>query len=91
MPSSIRSTIINGGRTRTMIEMSYGGYRRLVEPYKIEYYVRKKDGAGNEYFWGYDTTGGSSGKASIKQFFCDRIESASSTSSSFSPRYAIEL
>ncbi|WP_338550948.1 nucleotidyl transferase AbiEii/AbiGii toxin family protein [Roseovarius phycicola] len=91
MPSSIRSTIINGGRTRTMIEMSYGGYRRFVEPYKIEYYVRKKDGAGNEYFWGYDTTGGSSGKASIKQFFCDRIESASPTNSSFSPRYAIEL
>lgn len=91
MPSRIRSTIINGGRARTLIEITYGGYRRLIEPYKIEYYVRKSDGVGNEYFWGYDTSGGSSGRASIKQFFCDRIEAASATSASFSPRYAIEL
>ena len=91
MSSGIRSTIMNGGRTRTMIEMTYGGYQRLVEPYKIEYYVRKSDGAGNEYFWGFDTTGGRSGRASIKQFFCDRIESANGTNFGFSPRYAIEL
>lgn len=91
MSGATRSTIINGGHTQTMIEMSYGGHRRLVEPYKLEYYVRKSDGVGNEYFWGYDTSGGSSGRTSIKQFFCDRIETANPTNMSFSPRYAVEL
>ena len=50
-----------------MVELTYDGIRRLVEPYKLEYYVRKKDGRGFEYFWGWDTTGGRSGKIGIKQ------------------------
>jgi hypothetical protein len=57
-PSGIRNTIISAGRSRAMVELTYDGYRRLVEPYKLEYYVRKKDGRGLEYFWGWDTTGG---------------------------------
>jgi hypothetical protein len=74
-----------------MIELLYDGYRRLVEPYKLEYYVRKSDGIGNEYFWGYDTSGGKSGKVGIKQFMCDRIQSVRPTSRSFAPRYSVEL
>jgi hypothetical protein len=44
-----------------MVQLLYDGYDRLVEPYRLEYYVRKKDGRGLEYFWGWDTTGGKSG------------------------------
>ena len=58
-----------------MVQLSYDGYNRLVEPYKLEYYIRKKDGRGLEYFWGWDTSGGKSGKIGIKQFICDKIGS----------------
>jgi len=86
-----RNVIINSGRTNKLIEMSYGGYRRLVEPYSFEYKVRKRDGRGIEYFWGYDRSGGKSGKQSIKRFICDKIESVRPTNTNFVPQWAIEL
>jgi hypothetical protein len=74
-----------------MVDLTYDGFSRLIEPYKLEYYVRKKDGRGSEYFWGWDTTGGRSGKVGIKQFICDKIQSARATNRSFQPRFAVEL
>jgi hypothetical protein len=90
-PVNDRNTIINAGRTATMIELEYDGYGRLVEPYKLEYYVRKKDNRGLEYFWGWDTTGGKSGKIGIKQFICDKIQGVRPTGRSFQPQFTIEL
>jgi predicted nucleotidyltransferase component of viral defense system len=90
-PSNIRNSIVGAGRSQTMVELTYGGYQRLVEPYKLEYRVRKKDGRGLEYFWGFDTSGGSSGKTGIKQFICDEIQSVRPTTRQFSPRYPVEL
>jgi predicted nucleotidyltransferase component of viral defense system len=89
--SDVRNTIISAGRSGTMVQVSYDGYDRLIEPYKLEYYVRKKDGRGLEYFWGWDTSGGKSGKTGIKQFICDKIVSAHPTNRQFHPRYAVEL
>ena len=86
-----RNTIIGAGRTTTMVELQYDGYVRLIEPYKLEYHVRKRDGRGLEYFWGWDTSGGKSGRIGIKQFVCDKIETVRPTSLRFSPRFAIEL
>lgn len=86
-----RATIISAGRSRTMIELRYDGVTRLVEPYKLEYYVRKSDGQGLEYFWGWDTSGGRSGKIGIKQFICDKIQDVRPTASAFQPRYVVEL
>jgi predicted nucleotidyltransferase component of viral defense system len=61
-PWGVRNAIVAAGRSQTLVELVYDdGIRRLVEPYKIEYYVRKSDGVGLEYFWGYDRTGGKSG------------------------------
>ena len=74
-----------------MVELIYDDYERLVEPYSMEYYVRKRDGVGQEYFWGYDTSGGKSGRQSIKMFICDKIQSVRSTNYNFTPRYAIEF
>jgi len=88
--SGIRNTIKNAGQSLTMVELDYDGYRRLVEPYSMEYYVRK-DGVGQEYFWGYDTTGGKSGKQSIKRFICDKIESVNPTNHGFTPKYDVEF
>jgi predicted nucleotidyltransferase component of viral defense system len=90
-PSDVRNTLISAGRARMMVELLYDGYIRLIEPYKLEYYVRKKDGQGLEYFWGYDTSGGKSGKVGIKQFICDKIASVRSTNRSFHPRFTVEL
>ena len=73
-----------------MVELAYDGHNRLVEPYKLEYYVRKKDGRGLEYFWGWDTTGGRSGKV-LKQSICDKIQSVRSTARPFQPRFVVEL
>jgi predicted nucleotidyltransferase component of viral defense system len=89
--ADVRNTIIDAGRSQVMLGLSYDGYDRMVEPYKLEYYVRKKDGRGLEYFWGWDTTGGRSGKTGIKQFICDKIQSVRLTSQQFHPRYAVEF
>lgn len=89
--SDVRNTIISAGRERKVVELTYDGYDRFVEPYSMEYYIRKKDGVGQEYFWGYDTSGGKSGKQSIKMFVCDKIESCRPTTYNFSPRYAVEF
>ena len=89
--ADVRNTIIGGGRSLTMVDLTYDGFNRLIEPYKLEYYVRKKDGRGLEYFWGWDATGGRSGKVGIKQFICDKIQSVRATNRSFRPRFAVEL
>jgi len=68
-PWNARSVIVAAGRSQTLVEFTYDGFRRLVEPYKIEYYVRKSDGIGSEYFWGFDRSGGKSGRIGMKQFF----------------------
>ena len=86
-----RNAILTAGRLRTLVELTYDGFRRLIEPYKIEYYVRKSDGIGSEYFWGYDHTGGKSGRIGMKQFFCSKIQFARATDMGFIPRYPIEF
>jgi len=86
-----RQVLKSAARNRHMVEMTYEGHRRLVDPYKLEYYVRKSDGHGSEYFWGFDTSGGNSRRVGIKQFFCHQIASASESSRIFVPRYEIEL
>jgi predicted nucleotidyltransferase component of viral defense system len=90
-PSDARHTIISSGRNETMIALLYDGFERLVEPYAFEYYIRKSDGRGLEYFWGYDTTGGKSGKPGIKQFICDKIQAVRATNRQFAPRFQIQL
>ena len=89
-PSHLRTPIMEAGRTKTLLKLTYGGFERMVEPYSLKYKV-PKDGVGREYFYAYDTTGGSSGNISIKSFLSDKIESIENTSEEFEPRYLIEL
>jgi predicted nucleotidyltransferase component of viral defense system len=81
-----RQLIIEAGRSLTMIEAEYHGVRRLLEPYKLEYKVRKKDNRGFEYFWAYDRTGGRTSGPGIKSFFSDELRNISATNQSFVPR-----
>lgn len=82
-----RNIIMQAITNAKLLNMKYHGYDRVIEPYELQYYVRKSDGVGNEYFWGYDTSGGESGKIGIKQFFTSEIESFSLTENSFEPRF----
>lgn len=81
-----RQVIIEAGRSLTMIEADYHGVRRLMEPYKLEYKVRKKDNRGFEYFWAYDRTGGRTSGPGIKSFFSDELRNITATNRSFVPR-----
>jgi hypothetical protein len=48
-----------------MVDMMYDGHRRVVDPYKLEHYVRNTHGHVSEYFWGFDHTGGKGGEVGI--------------------------
>jgi predicted nucleotidyltransferase component of viral defense system len=78
--SEVRNVIATALRTQTLVEFLYDKdvRPRLIEPYRIEYYVRKSDGVGSEYFLGYDRTGGKTGPG-VKRFFCEKIRSARAT------------
>jgi predicted nucleotidyltransferase component of viral defense system len=89
--ANTRQTLVTAAHNQHMVEIIYDGYTRLVEPYKLEYYVRKSDGHGSEYFWGWDTSGGKSGKVGIKQFFCHKIASATESTRTYVSRFPVEL
>lgn len=92
LSSDIRSTIINAGRSQTLVDLLYEGIHRAVEPYKLEFRVRKSDNRGLEYFWAYDPSGsGRSGKPGIRMYICDKIQAVRNTGLRFSPRFDIEL
>jgi len=89
--ANTRQTLVTAAHNGHMVEMVYDGYTRLIEPYKLEYYVRRTDGCGSEYFWGWDASGGKSGKIGIKQFFCHKIASATESTRTYVPRFPVEL
>ena len=89
-PSDLRTKIMEAGSSQTLLKLTYDGHERLVEPYSLKYKIRK-DGIGREYFYAYDTTGGRSGKTSIKMFVSEKIEALKKTSEKFKPRYPVEV
>jgi hypothetical protein len=86
-----RHKIIQAGKALRMIEAEYDGIRRLIEPYKLEFKIRKKDNRGFEYFYGYDRTGGRSTPPGIKTFFSDKVRAVAITDLPFQPRYPVEF
>lgn len=88
-PASIRTPIMDAGQGKVLLDMSYNGRRRLVEPYSLSYKIRK-DGVGQEYFYGFDTSEGSS-PPGIKTFVVDGVEDISVTDIKFEPRFTIEV
>jgi hypothetical protein len=88
---SARQIIIEAGRSLRMIEAEYHGIRRLMEPYKLEFKVRKKDNRGFEYFWAWDRTGGRTSGPGIKCFFSDELRNITATDLPFTPRGEISF
>ena len=85
--AAIREPIIEAGQARKLIRLRYDNKDRDVEPYSLKYEVRKTDGYGFEYFYGWDRTRGNH----IKKFFLHEIQGASIINTHFMPRFPVEF
>jgi hypothetical protein len=88
-PAALRNPIMQAGHTLTLLDVTYKGIRRKVEPYSLDYKVRQ-DGVGREYFYVFDRTGGSSGPG-IKALVADGVQSIENTEETFEPRFPVEI
>jgi hypothetical protein len=89
-PSGFRNIIMEAANNLTLLDITYDGYRRLIEPYSLVF-KRRKDGFGQEYFYAYDRTGGRTGGPGLKTFLHPKIQSLAKTEQGFEPRMPIEL
>ncbi len=89
-PAGLRNPILQAASELTMLQMTYDGITRMVEPYSLAF-KQRKDGVAQEYFYGYDTTGGHSSGPSIKSFMQGGIQRLENTDIHFEPRYTVEL
>ncbi len=89
-PAELRNPILQAGAERRMVSLTYHGATRLVEPYSLAFKRRKSDGVAQEYFYGYDRTGGAKGPG-IKAFLNYDVERLELTNEHFEPRFSVEL
>lgn len=89
-PADRRSLLMEAGRLQRLIELTYQGYTRVMEPYALTY-KRRKDGVAKEYLYVWDRTGGASGSVGIKTLTNDGVSSVRLLDEGFEPRYPIEL
>jgi predicted nucleotidyltransferase component of viral defense system len=89
-PSAFRNTIMQAASDLTLLDITYDGHRRLVEPYSLVF-KRRKDGFGQEYFYAFDRTGGRTSGPGIKTFLHPKIQALANTAQPFEPRLPIEL
>jgi predicted nucleotidyltransferase component of viral defense system len=89
-PSAFRDTIMQAASELTLLDITYEGRRRLVEPYSLAF-KRRKDGFGQEYFYVYDRTGGRTSGPGLKSFLHPKIQSLANTEQRFEPRRPVEL
>jgi hypothetical protein len=72
------------------VRVSYDGVARDVEPYSLAF-KRRKDGVAQEYFYGWDLTGGRTSGPGIKTFLQGRVQDIQGTEVPFDPRFEVEL
>jgi WYL domain len=87
-PSSIRDEILEAVRLHRILRFLYEGLERVVEPYSL-IFKRRQDGAGREYFYGWDLSGGRSGMTGIKSYIAGKIHAPKITDQTFEPRELI--
>ncbi len=88
--AELRDIILEGGRLKRLLRLVYDDYERVVEPYSLSF-KRRRDGVGQEYFYAWDRSGGSSGQVSIKSFLAEKVQSIALTEETFEPQFPIEL
>ncbi len=74
-------TIRFAGANRLLVEFTYDGTRRLVEPYSL-----RRATTGNLLLYGWEQ-----GSTHIKAFHVERISEVRATKTAFQPRYRIEF
>jgi len=74
------------GASHLLVEFTYHGARRLVEPYSL-----RRPKTGNLLLYGYELTKNGIRTADIRAYKVAEIQELHVTSQSFRPRYAIEL
>ena len=89
-PANLRNIIMDAGFDQVLLKLRYAGVNRLIEPYALTY-KRRKDGVAQEYFYGWDQTGGTDSGPGIKTFLHHRVEALERTDDKFEPRFEIEL
>lgn len=89
-PPELRFPIMEAGRDQKLLQITYDGVVRTVEPYSLSFKVRQ-DGVGHEYFYAYDRTGGRHSGPSIKSFFHTKVERLVQLDEGFEPRVEVEL
>ena len=89
-PSQFRNAIMQAASDLTLLDITYEGRRRLVEPYSLAF-KRRKDGFGQEYFYVYDRTGGRTTGPGLKSFLHPKIQNLANTEQRFEPRIPVEL
>lgn len=89
-PAEYRNLILEAGAGRRLMNITYDGHQRVIEPYSLTY-KRRQDGHASEYFYAWDRTGGRSSSPGIKTFFHHKIQNLSLGEEQFEPRFEIEL
>jgi predicted nucleotidyltransferase component of viral defense system len=64
-PTALRIPLMQAGTDRRLVQLTYDGVTRVVEPYALVF-KRRRDGHGEEYLYVYDRTGGRSSGPGIK-------------------------
>jgi predicted nucleotidyltransferase component of viral defense system len=88
-PSRLRNPIMEAGTDRKLIQVTYHGATRIMEPYSLVF-KRRKDGVAQEYFYAWDRTGGHSGPG-IKTLLHYDIERFDVLDEIFEPRFEVTL
>jgi predicted nucleotidyltransferase component of viral defense system len=82
-PVGMRQTIIDAGNEQKLLQLSYDGVQRSVEPYSLAFKV-KKTGFAREYFYAFYQTGGRTSPPGIKIFLHEKIQNLQKMADSFS-------
>src|SRR5262249_27306801 len=64
-PSRFRAPPVDAASDRRLVQLTYDGVPRVVEPYALVF-KRRQDGHGEEYLYVYDRTGGRTSGPGIK-------------------------
>lgn len=88
-PAEMRNLILEAGNNNQLIELTYSGRKRIVEPYSLTY-KRRKDGHAEEYFYVWDRSSGGSGPG-IKTFLNTKVDDLILLDEKFDPKFPVEL
>ncbi len=90
-PSRLRNRILEAGADRKLMQLTYQGIPRIVEPYSLVFKTRKSDGVGQEYFFVYDRTGGRRSGPGLKSLLHPDVGDIEVLEERFEPRYEVTL